>query len=240
MAGFWQTELDIIELDIVVVDSSFCAQYGGQPTKAQGNAASIVAETSIDHFEPIGIKLQIKSFMIHCGLATDRIKNILDSNTAVCGSDGDSIIKKFRTHVANNNNCFVGDLGCACLNQVCQASGWNTGISEMTFTEITAYQAYHLAHELGHSLNANHNESGLMGESWCTPCTFSPASQSSFWTAITAARSQCIHQESNVTPAPTNAPKTTIPAMKPASNPTPLPTSHQCAYHSHSHDEAHF
>jgi Metallo-peptidase family M12 len=230
---------DIVEMDIVI-DSYFCAKHGGPtgggPTNVQAKAAAIVAEASAVHFEPIGVKLKIKSFKVHCDVATDPIRSLIASSTIVCGN---GLIVKFQEYVALNSGAFAADLvhlfygfdmpndftiGCAYEPGLCVGGGYKTGIDEMTWSDSLANQGRLLAHEVGHNLHAAHvADQSLMFGSICSSCTFSAVSQTAI-KATVAANSHCIHQETT-TAQPTMKPTTRKPTTKPTTaKPTVKPT----------------
>ncbi|CAB9513323.1 unknown protein [Seminavis robusta] len=138
-----QTVFDVVEFDNVV-DSYFCAAYGGNPTNAQARAISIFAEAS-KKYEAFNVKLKIKTLAMYCDPGNDPIRSMINSagSSDVC-STSNWLLEQFSNFVANQGTLFEGDLvhlfhgfdftgtstiGCAYLDVLCN-SFYRTGKEE--------------------------------------------------------------------------------------------------------------
>ncbi|CAB9513322.1 Reprolysin (M12B) family zinc metalloprotease [Seminavis robusta] len=219
------TLFDTVEVDIVL-DSYFCAAFGGNAEDAQARAISIVADASA-FYQSFGVQIVINTFSTFCDPAVDPIRTIFDGlsgqgSSDVCGG-ANSLLVKFKDHVANEGT-FKGDLvhlfhafdfsdtsviGCAYEGALCNSWYYHAGVNEMAATANILNQAKLFAHEAGHNLGAPHDatEGYIMQSYLCgSSCSsFSPASITDITSSIINAPSGCIH-EAGVGPTPAPAP----------------------------------
>jgi hypothetical protein len=228
---------DVIKVAIVV-DSSLCA-YAGGSSEVITLSQKIVADTS-KLYEVPGLckKLQISYLEIHCDPNTDPIKPYLSqagNSKNVCGNLLDKFVGYVRSTGINSDVAhlfhgkdFTGTsaIGCAFVGTLCRTDGFNSGVNEISFSNLPALQSKLVAHENGHICNANHVKarSDVMFDSICGSCNsgFGQTSKNSINSKVDS--TSCTSVENVPTLSPSSSP-TASPIAAPTVTPTqPAPT----------------
>ncbi|KAL7570530.1 hypothetical protein ACA910_004305 [Epithemia clementina (nom. ined.)] len=225
---------DIITVTIHV-DSFMCHNEGGADG-ATTEAMGILTKAS-EYFEELCIKLDLKKLHVYCTAASDPIRPFYNKTGTkdVCDvGSPNSLLQQFSNFVGTSGGVSAAEhlfygyqfpdpdavVGCAWVSTLCRTDGTQTGVNEMTLSNIDL-KAKLFAHELGHNFNAMHDGSNtdimyspLCGGSNCNK-EFGPTSGAAIEAMVNSV--SCLSQESE---------SPTIPATIPA--PAPIPPTPAC------------
>ena len=151
----------------LVVDSYFCAEYGGLADKTAAVALTIVQEAS-ERYEPLCTKLKVVELDVYCDSDTDPIRPLIGNAMGPCGPGSLGLLQQFGQQIAptitgNIRHLIHGydfpgsTIGCAYTGGICR-SNYNerSGISEMSWSPLEDNRGNLLAHEVGHGIGCSH------------------------------------------------------------------------------------
>jgi hypothetical protein len=140
----------------LVLDTEFQALYGGNAASVAGAVLNIVDGI---YSAQVGVDVSLRHLQA------------LSGNGAMTSSNADALLVAFRNfilggsvpsagvaHLLSGKNFDGATVGLAYVGTVCNGSGYNTGINQITFSQ--AFGGATVAHEIGHNFNAQHDSQG--------------------------------------------------------------------------------
>lgn len=143
----------------VAIDSEMCAKHGSDAGKARAAALAMIAQAERVYAEKLCIRFVVTVFDIVCNVADDPYKSIVNP------------LADFRSIWPSRPAAAVPRAIAVLLTGV----DYMSGVAGQAYTGVTCMQIYSYAwldnlyslvfvHEIGHNLNADHTDDGVMKE----------------------------------------------------------------------------